>query len=178
MNTLTVCLLLAADPRFLGGAPPTPLNVPAQVDPTPSVQACTVETLRHSSACVFDARPFAPEGQDARKKQSKDNLALAESLGRAVCQERIVPADVDLKEKTRRATACLDNTRRAAATCGLDGLEALLDAEGRFGPRGRDCYQSLAAALQLADVPPEVKSDAKATPGTPSTQKTNQPLKI
>ena len=144
MYALTAWLVLAADPRYLGGAPSTPLNVPSPVDQSPSVHACTVQSLSHSSDCVFDAHALAPEGQDARRKQAKDNLGLARSLSAAICKERIAPAELELKEKARRATACLENTRRASAMCSLDGLEALLDAEGRFSPRGRECYQCLA----------------------------------
>ena len=175
MLILIAALVLTADPRFVGGAQPTPLGVPGPVDQNPSIQACTTQTLRLSSKCVFDAHPHQPVSENERQKQAKDNLELALTLGKGICRERAAPTDLDPKEKSRRASACVDNATRAAGACSLNGAETLLDAEGRFSTRARACYESLATALQSADVPLEQKTTA---PPTNSNRQAAQPTKI
>lgn len=167
-------LLSAEPPRFLGGASPTPLSVPGPVDQTPTLQSCSTETLRRSSRCVFDARPIQADGETARKRQAKDNLDLAVTLGHGLCRERLMPADTDLKEKNRRMSSCVEGAVRASIGCSLDGVEALLDAEGRFSTRARACYESLAAALQSADAPVAPRS----APESNTKSSDSQPTKI
>lgn len=168
MLTLTIVMLLSAEPaptdRFLGGAKPTPLSTPGPVDTTPSSQACSTLTLRDSSKCLFDGRPAVMETDAARKKQAKDNVELAKSLGKGMCTERLTPTLEDDKERARRTKVCVDGTTRAAATCSLQGEEVLLDAEGRFSNRAGACYEALATALQLADVPLPEKEAPQAPP--------------
>lgn len=154
MLTLTIVMLLSAEPdRFLGGAKPTPLDTPAPVDTTPSNQACSTLTLRHSSKCLFDGRPAVVETDAARKKQAKDNVELAKSLGKGMCSERLGPTLEDEKERARRMKVCVEGTARASNVCSLEGAEVLLDSEGRFSNRAGTCYEALATALQTADVP-------------------------
>ncbi len=170
-------LLTAEPPRYLGGAAPTPLTVPGPVDGTPTSQACTTETLRRSIRCVFDARPIQHETDAARKKQGKDNLEVAVALGKGLCRERLVAADLDGKEKSRRLSSCEDATIRAAAGCTLDGTDALLDAEGRFSGRARSCYEALATSIQLSDAPPAPKPESSGSTAPPPSS-ASQPTKI
>lgn len=168
MLFLALSMLLSGEPpRFLGGAPPTPLAVPGPVDQTPTLQACSTETLRRSTHCVFDARPMVADSDAARKKQAKENLDLAMTLGKGLCRERLKATSTDAKEQARRVSLCLDGTLRVSNGCSLDGVEALLDAEGRFSTRARACYEALAEALQSADVP----LAPRAEPVEPNVQK-------
>jgi len=153
MLTLTLLALLNAAPdRYLGGEKPTPLAVPGPVDSSPSLQACSTVTLKRSSKCFFDGRPALAENDSARKKQAKDNVELARTVGSGLCTERLGPTTTEPKEKSRRMTACLEGTQRASIACSLEGAEVLLDAEGRFSTQSRACYEALAEALQSADV--------------------------
>jgi hypothetical protein len=169
MLTLTLMALLHAAPdRYLGGEKPTPLAVPGPVDSSPSLQACSTQTLRRSSKCLFDGRPAVVESDAARKKQAKDNVDLARSVGGGLCTERLAPSVEEAKEKNRRMTACLEGTQRASVACSLEGAEVLLDAEGRFSTQARACYEALAGALQSADVPlPPKESPAPNVRPTP-----------
>ena len=154
MLTMVLVGMLGAEPdRFLGGAQPTPLAVPGPVDTEPTLQACSTQTLRRSSGCLFDGRPAAVESDGARKKQAQDNIELASKLGSGLCNERIEPSTAGSKEKGRRLAACTEGTARASSACSLQGSEVLLDSEGRFSNQSRACYEALAEALQLADLP-------------------------
>lgn len=165
MLTLTLVVLLSAEPdRFLGGAPPTPLAVPGPVDTSPTSQACSTQTLRRSSKCFFDGRPAVVETDAAKKKQAKDNVELARSVGKGLCNERLAPTTTEPKEKSRQMTACLEGTQRASLACSLEGSEVLLDSEGRFSNQARACYEALAAALQSAEAPPAPKESEPPAP--------------
>ncbi len=155
MLTLTVVLLLSAEPdRFLGGAAPHPMTAPGPVDTSPSGQACTTLTLRHSSKCFLDGRATVVTTDAARKTQAKNNLEAAKNLARGLCNERLEPGQLEPKEKKRRMDLCVAGATSAATSCSLDGAEVLLDAEGRFSKQAGACYDALATALQSADVPP------------------------
>ena len=141
---------------------------PGPVDSSPSLQACSTLTLRRASKCLFDGRPAVVESEAARKKQAKDNVELARSVGSGLCTERLAPTTTEEKEKNRRMTACLEGTKRASIACSLEGVEVLLDAEGRFSTQSRACYEALAEALQSADVPlPPKESPAPNLRPTP-----------
>lgn len=171
MLTLVLVLSLSAEPdRFLGGAAPTPLSQPGPVDTTPTGQACSTVTLRRSSACFFDGRPTVMETDAAKKKQARDNVELARSLGKGLCAERLAPEVLEPKEKQRRVALCTEGTANASIACSLEGAEVLLDSEGRFSNQGRVCYEALAAALQTADVPVVPKE-----PATPPTKPGSRP---
>src|SRR4051812_17115472 len=71
MLLLVLPLLLTAEPRYLGGAAPTPLRQPGPVDQRPTLDACSTQTLRKSSQCVFDSHPHKSDSEAAKKKQSK-----------------------------------------------------------------------------------------------------------
>jgi hypothetical protein len=154
MMLMMVTLVLSADP---GSGP---------VNATPALLACSVETLRMSGRCIFDSHPARVEEDVERKKQSRANVELAMGLVRDLCARR-APDDLKPKPRIKRINGCVQLTMAAAATCSLDGVEALLDAEGRFSPYARACYQNLASAMQSADVRAleSVRSDAaKAEP--------------
>lgn len=176
MWVVIVVSLLAAEPdRYLGGAAPTPLAGPAPVDARPTGQACSTVTLRRSSPCYFDGRPAVVESDAGKKKQAQANVELAGTVGRGLCAERLATEVLEPKERQRRMSLCTEGTTRASIACGLEGAEVLLDSEGRFGERGRGCYQALAEALQSADVPmlpkePVVPPARPATPPKPGVQ--------
>lgn len=178
MLTLTLVVLLNAEPeRFLGGAPPTPLAVPGPVDTEPTSQACSTVTLRRSSKCFFDGRPTVVETDAAKKQQAKDNVELARSVGKGLCNERQAPATTEPKEKARQLAACLEGTQRASVACSLEGSEVLLDGEGRFSNQARTCYDALATALQSAEVPiaPKEPDSKPARPRTPGPSQRPRP---
>ena len=154
MLTLAVVLLLSAEPdRFLGGAAPTAMTAPGPVDTSPSGQACTTLTLRNSSKCFFDGRATVITTDAAKKTQAKNNIETAKTLARGLCNERLEPGPPEPKEKKRRMDMCVAGSTSAAASCSLDGVEVLLDAEGRFSKQAGACYDALATALQSAEVP-------------------------
>lgn len=162
-----LALLNAAPDRYLGGEKPTPLAGPGPVDSSPSQQACSTVTLKRSSKCFFDGRPAVVANDSARKKQAKDNVELARTVGSGLCTERLGPTTTEPREKSRRMMACLEGTRRASIACSLEGAEVLLDAEGRFSTQSRACYEALAEALQSADIPVTPK-EAPAPSARPS----------
>ena len=167
LATFVVVLLTADPPRYLGGAEPTPLRQPAEPDRTPSIQACTFDTLRTSTGCFFDSQPAQNETDAAKKKQAKTNLDLATALGTSACERRAMPSGIDARERRDRISSCTARVAKAVeASCSLDGVEALLDAEGRFAKSARQCYGDLAAALQSGDVPNPVRSEQPASSGS------------
>jgi hypothetical protein len=168
MLTALVVVLFSADPpRYIGGAEPTPLRQPAEPDRSPSIQACTFDTLRTSTGCFFDSQPIQNDTDAAKKKQAKTNLDLATALGASACERRALPSGIDAKERRERISSCAARVAKAAeVSCSLDGVEALLDAEGRFAKSARQCYGDLAAALQSGDVPNPVRSEQPDTAGS------------
>lgn len=165
MMSIILLLLAEAPPRYLGGAAPTALSSPAPVDSTPSVRACSLETLRVSRACVFDAMPTTVEAAAAREKQAKTNLELASNLLVGLCRDRATVEPIEASTKVARVKACHAAVAAAVSPCGLGGEEALLDEEGRFSTRARACYESLAATLQTVEVPPQPATPPPPAPG-------------
>jgi hypothetical protein len=142
--------LLAAEPTFMGGIEPQPLSItPMKVDETPTESACSTETLRRSKACHFDGRPAPAASASDRDRQAKDNIDLAERIGRGICLQR----NAKSTELTVRVNACSHRVHEAAKECDLEGVETLIDTQGRFSTHAHGCYVSLAEALQLGDVP-------------------------
>ena len=156
-----VLSLLAAEPTFIGGVAPQPLSItPMPVDEAPTGSACSTETLRRSTACHFDARPAVAVSDSDKDRQAKDNLALAEKIGRGICQQR----SASKADASQRLTQCAARIRSAVAECDLEGTEALIDTQGRFSTHARGCYASLAEALQVGEVPAqETQPAAKKT---------------
>lgn len=162
-----VLFILAAEPKFMGGVEPQPLSTtPMKVDETPTGSACSTETLRRSKACHFDARPAAAASEADRDRQAKDNVDLAERIGRGICLQRNVAKTSDL---TARVNACGTRVHAAAQECDLEGVEALIDTQGRFSTHAHGCYVSLAEALQLGDLP-ATPADG-TSPGTGAVKK-------
>jgi hypothetical protein len=173
MVLMVLSLVLSADPRYLGGADATPLTKPGPVNTNPTLEACTVETLRISGRCIFDSHPAQVEKDAERKKQSKVNVELAAGLVRDLCARR-VPEDLEPKERSKRIDACVQVATPSAATCSLNGVEALLDDEGRFSTHARACYENLASAMQSVDVPgPESQRNE-----APKPEPRRQPIKL
>ena len=157
ITTLMVALAFSADPtqpgRYQGGARPTPLNAPGPVDERPSVIACSVDTLRTSVQCLFDARPLAAaDSPAARTRQASDNKAAAQLLGDKLCRARVETLDLTDQERLARLQGCLSRVKAALPVCTLEGKEALLDADSQFGAQGQACYVALAEAAQRVSV--------------------------
>lgn len=154
MTALLLALALAADPpRYLGGVPPHPLDTVGPVDERPSGSACSVDTLRASTRCLFDGRAVAAQGESDRQRQAQDNVALAVALGEALCRERSQALDAEPREQSARYQRCLKQVRAVTKVCSLDGAEALLDAERLFSVRAQRCYVGLAEATQRVSSP-------------------------
>jgi hypothetical protein len=169
MFTLLLMVLAQPDPRYLGGAAPHPLNRVGPVDESPSVQACTVTTLRQRTPCSFEGTP--PDAPDAAR-QAEANVKLVLALGDALCRERAAAAGTAARDRDARARICMDRVRALAPACAVDGEASLLDASGAFSPRAKDCYLELAGATQLAAVPeppPEPGEPPAIPPSGPPT---------
>jgi hypothetical protein len=165
MSLLLVLLLAQAEPRYLGGAQPHPLNEVGPVDERPSVAACSLETLRSGRSCLLDGRP-APATDHA--SQLRSNVKIAREVGESLCRSRQAGAPDDPEAALR---ACLARVERAASGCSLDGAEPLLDADGHFSQRAQPCYANLATAIQLTVVPAaETKDAARRSAPTPKKQ--------
>ena len=166
LAAVVVVLLTADPPRYQGGADPTPLSQPTEPDRSPSAQACTADTLRLSTECFFDANPTQNDSDAARKKQAQVNLDLAARLVSNACQRRAMPAGLDAKEKSARVNACTNRAAKMLENCSLDGVDALLDADGRFAKSAKRCYGDLASALQSGDVPNQPRNEPASSSST------------
>lgn len=145
-------LLLSAEPRFQGGVPPTAMNKqPAPVDSSTNYP-CSEETLRSGATCTFDGKPAAGTNT---VEQTNRNLEIAMKMGLRLCVQRAEANTLDPALRKQRAEACGNTLKRTLSSCGLEGKEALLDAEGRFGEAGKACYLELAVAAQQPEAPPQ-----------------------
>lgn len=160
-SLVLLALLTQADNRFVGGAAPHPLATTGPVDGRPSVIACSVETLRQRTQCLFDGKPAAASD---RARQAEENRRIAASVGEAMCKQAIDREALEQREAASAFKACLARTRLAVRHCDLDGAEALLDAEGLFSPRAGVCYGELSAAFQLVSTPAAPPAPGAAPP--------------
>jgi hypothetical protein len=158
MSLLLFVLLAQADPRFLGGAPPHPMNEVGPVDERPSSSACSLETLRSGHSCLMDGRP-APATD--RASQARSNVKIARDTGEALCRSKL-EGEADASVAAFRA--CAGRVERASVSCRLDGAEPLLDEDGNFSRRAQQCYAKLAAAIQLTLVPAAEPDEAVQRP--------------
>jgi hypothetical protein len=168
---LVLLALLGADPektpRFEGGVPSTALNATPTSNPQPSAVACSAETLRASTQCLFDGRALVTADAD-RARQAKLNRATAQDLGEALCRDRLAAVELEPKVQTSRLAECVARVKRALPACSLEGKEALFDAESHFSSEAQACYVALAEAGQLVTNPSAPPPEAVVPRGTSS----------
>lgn len=123
----------------------------------PTAYACTVKTLQSGEECFFEsAHPDAPEPVD-KAKQASANVQFLKQVSETACKSASKRAPGQPKALSAQK-ACLQGFAAVADDCDLDGEVALVDAEGRFHPKARECYQAMGEVLASA------RTHAGATP--------------
>jgi|CXWL01.1.fsa_nt_gi hypothetical protein len=139
-----------ADPYYAGGAAPQAISKTQHLRTSPSEFACSIDTMIKGQACVFDAEgPTRAVPVDAAA-QGRENQKAAGQVVRQACQQHAqkTPLSQGANARPQVQLACEKSMARYAVDCSLDGVEALLDAKGRFSTKAQQCYFDMATALQ------------------------------
>jgi hypothetical protein len=147
-SLLVLAALAAAAARAedVKASPDPRLFAEPSVDGSPTPYACTVESLRTGTRCVFESQA-GPAADVTRQAVENAQAAarLADGLCATAARHPHEPlADPDVLGSCKRAFA------EKAMACGAEGARPLLDAEGRFAKEFRLCYAAMADALAAA----------------------------
>lgn len=151
---LLLALFLTSDPEP-GVIQPIPraLGEEPAADTSSSSWACSLDTLKSSHPCIFDAEP-TPEARTSPAQLESQVKQIATGL----CAVASKPSGQAKPDATLR-TACEREMAGALEVCTTAELPALIDAEGRFVNAARPCYQALERVVQRIRLRAALASD-------------------